>query len=450
MAPPARSSRPPRGRRGDAQSSRRSVEKGDSSHLSRSRQVPKAFVHLPRTCHGGRRRPRGIWENREERESFRDSAEWRRTGRAMTSSRTIATTASWSSPRRGWRCEPLGGRAAARADAPDRRGGGRGGQRLRHGLRQAPHRRVSGRRRPRRAGPAGARSAAARGSRRPGAPLPGQAAVRMETARLGSHGAAKDAHVKAPLRALGNASASARREEQELAVARAAREARADQCAQLREPLRRLEEELAARIAAVAAHEERVAERRDGGGARVRRRAHRPADRVPRRRGHARLLGAAAAGAPQLRDPHRVAAGHCAGRGRAASKRAFVRRASASSACRSRGWWWRGPSPTAPCASRAPSSSATAPSAASPSSPPSCSRPPPGAPLSSRIRFVPRRGGPQGTGCLTGGNRGQPASHWHAGLASTAKRTQRVLSMLAQRKMTPKTANPILIVHTKK
>ena len=72
--------------------------------------------------------------------------------------------------------------------------------------------------------------------------------------------------------------------------------------------------------AAVAAHQERVARRRGGGGARMRRRAPRPAGRVPRRRvrGHARVLGATAAGAPQLRDLHHVAAGHCVGRGRAA------------------------------------------------------------------------------------------------------------------------------------
>jgi hypothetical protein len=35
-------------------------------------------------------------------------------------------------------------------------------------------------------------------------------------------------------------------------------------------------------------------------------------------RGHACVLGAAAAGSPDLRDSHRVVAGHCAGRGRAA------------------------------------------------------------------------------------------------------------------------------------
>ena len=57
----------------------------------------------------------------------------------------------------------------------------------------------------------------------------------------------------------------------------------------------------------------------------MRRRAPRPAGREPRHRvrGHARVLGAAAAGATQLRDPHRVAAGHCAGRGRAAADDAF-------------------------------------------------------------------------------------------------------------------------------
>ena len=34
-----------------------------------------------------------------------------------------------------------------------------------------------------------------------------------------------------------------------------------------------------------------------------------------------------------------------------------------------------------------------------------------------------------------GGNPGQPASHWHGGLSSTAKRTQRVMSTLSQRKV---------------
>ena len=51
--------------------------------------------------------------------------------------------------------------------------------------------------------------------------------------------------------------ASARREEQELAAARAQREACATECAQQREKLRWLEEELAVRTVAVAAHEER-------------------------------------------------------------------------------------------------------------------------------------------------------------------------------------------------
>ena len=62
----------------------------------------------------------------------------------------------------------------------------------------------------------------------------------------------QDARVRAPLRALGDASARARGEEQQLAAARA-------ECAQLREQLRRLEEELPVRTAAVPAHEERVA-----------------------------------------------------------------------------------------------------------------------------------------------------------------------------------------------
>jgi cell division cycle 14 len=53
--------------------------------------------------------------------------------------------------------------------------------------------------------------------------------------------------------------ASMRREEQELAEARAQREACATECVQLREQLRWLEEELAVRTAVVAAHEERVA-----------------------------------------------------------------------------------------------------------------------------------------------------------------------------------------------
>ena len=53
--------------------------------------------------------------------------------------------------------------------------------------------------------------------------------------------------------------ASAHSEEQELMAARAQREACAAECAQLREQLRRLEEELAVRTAVVAAHEERVA-----------------------------------------------------------------------------------------------------------------------------------------------------------------------------------------------
>ena len=53
--------------------------------------------------------------------------------------------------------------------------------------------------------------------------------------------------------------ASARCEEQELAAARAQREACATECVQQREKLRLLEEELAVRTAAVAAHEERVA-----------------------------------------------------------------------------------------------------------------------------------------------------------------------------------------------
>jgi hypothetical protein len=53
--------------------------------------------------------------------------------------------------------------------------------------------------------------------------------------------------------------AGARRDEQELAVARAQRQACVTKCAQLREQLRWLEEELAARSAVVAAIEERVA-----------------------------------------------------------------------------------------------------------------------------------------------------------------------------------------------
>jgi hypothetical protein len=53
--------------------------------------------------------------------------------------------------------------------------------------------------------------------------------------------------------------ATARCEEQELAAARAQREACATECVQQREKLRLLEEELAVRTAAVAAHEERVA-----------------------------------------------------------------------------------------------------------------------------------------------------------------------------------------------
>jgi hypothetical protein len=69
----------------------------------------------------------------------------------------------------------------------------------------------------------------------------------------------QDVRVRAPLSVLGDASASVRREEQELAAALAAREARAAECAQLREQLRRLEEELAVCTAAVSVHEERVA-----------------------------------------------------------------------------------------------------------------------------------------------------------------------------------------------
>ena len=53
--------------------------------------------------------------------------------------------------------------------------------------------------------------------------------------------------------------AGARRDEQELTVARAQREACATECVQLREQLRWLEEELAVRSAVVAAIEERVA-----------------------------------------------------------------------------------------------------------------------------------------------------------------------------------------------
>jgi hypothetical protein len=53
--------------------------------------------------------------------------------------------------------------------------------------------------------------------------------------------------------------ASKHREERELAAARIQREACATECAQLREKLRRKEEELAARTVVVAVHEERVA-----------------------------------------------------------------------------------------------------------------------------------------------------------------------------------------------
>ena len=135
MPPPARSSRPPLCLPLQALKLPRQRGERGVSHpfVTATRQVPRGTLRPlrrgdTRDCfHPGpcrrttRRRPRGSLGGRAAaRGSCSTRTAWRWTGRAMSSSRTTANTASSSSPQRGGWCGALGGWAAALASCSTR------------------------------------------------------------------------------------------------------------------------------------------------------------------------------------------------------------------------------------------------------------------------------------------------------------------------------------------
>ena len=149
----------------------------------------------------------------------------------------------------------------------------------------------------------------------------------------------------------------------------------------------------------------------------MRRRAPRPAGRVPRHRvrGHACVLGAAAAGAPQLRDPHHVAAGHCAGQGRAAADDAFYL------------FLQRAPAVRGACGAQVRDLHVGAEGGGGARPCRHCTM---CEPCSQLVRDCPicRQPFERAVVLAAPPAAPQPASHWHGGLASTAKKTESVVN----------------------